>query len=80
MKNEDIEQSLTRLLELDYDNYEVIAVNDRSTDRTGEIMESVARLASRKTREMGHRSARDSSPRIARGLAGQNSCDVDCDE
>jgi len=39
----DIELSLTRLLELDYDNYEVIAVNDRSTDRTGEIMDSVAR-------------------------------------
>jgi glycosyltransferase involved in cell wall biosynthesis len=38
----DIEHSLTRLLELDYDNYEVIAVNDRSTDRTGEIMERVA--------------------------------------
>jgi glycosyltransferase involved in cell wall biosynthesis len=38
----DIEQSLTRLLELDYDNYEVIAVDDRSTDRTGEIMERVA--------------------------------------
>jgi glycosyltransferase involved in cell wall biosynthesis len=38
----DIEQSLTQLLELDYDNYEVIAVNDRSTDRTGEIMERVA--------------------------------------
>jgi glycosyltransferase involved in cell wall biosynthesis len=38
----DIEQSLTRLLALDYDNYEVIAVNDRSTDSTGEIMESVA--------------------------------------
>ncbi|MFZ0999860.1 MAG: glycosyltransferase family 2 protein [Candidatus Sulfotelmatobacter sp.] len=38
----DIEQSLARLLALDYDNYEVIAVNDRSTDRTGEIMESVA--------------------------------------
>ena len=38
----DIEQSLTRLLELDYDNYEVIAVNDRSTDRTGEITERVA--------------------------------------
>jgi len=37
----DIEQSLTRLLELDYDNYEVIAVDDRSTDRTGEIMERV---------------------------------------
>jgi cellulose synthase/poly-beta-1,6-N-acetylglucosamine synthase-like glycosyltransferase len=42
-EEKDIEQSLTRLLELDYDNYEVIAVNDRSTDRTGEIMESVGR-------------------------------------
>jgi glycosyltransferase involved in cell wall biosynthesis len=38
----DIERSLAHLLELDHDNYEVIAVNDRSTDRTGEIMESVA--------------------------------------
>src|SRR5271157_284652 len=41
-EEEDIEQSLTRLLELDYDNYEVIVVNDRSTDHTGEIMEKVA--------------------------------------
>jgi glycosyltransferase involved in cell wall biosynthesis len=41
-EEQDVEQSLTRLLELDYDNYEVIAVNDRSTDRTGEIMERVA--------------------------------------
>jgi glycosyltransferase involved in cell wall biosynthesis len=37
-----IEQSLRTLLALDYDNYEVIAVNDRSTDRTGEIMEALA--------------------------------------
>jgi glycosyltransferase involved in cell wall biosynthesis len=37
----DIEHSLTTLLALDYDNYEVIAVNDRSTDRTGEIMERI---------------------------------------
>jgi len=38
----DIEQGLTRLLALDYDNYEVIAVDDRSTDRTGEIIGRVA--------------------------------------
>jgi glycosyltransferase involved in cell wall biosynthesis len=38
----DIRQSLTQLLHLDYDNYEVIAVDDRSTDRTGEIMDAVA--------------------------------------
>ncbi len=63
-EEEDIELSLTRLLKLDYDNYEVIAVNDRSTDRTGEIMESVAgnshpsassgQAFSQETREMGH--------------------------
>src|SRR5277367_95695 len=39
----DIELSLTRLLELDYENYEVIAVNDRSTDHTGQIMDRVAK-------------------------------------
>src|ERR1051326_1460660 len=40
---EDImEQALRTLLALDYDNYEIIAVNDRSTDATGEIMERVA--------------------------------------
>jgi glycosyltransferase involved in cell wall biosynthesis len=44
-EEDDIEQSLTRLLELDYDNYEVIAVNDRSTDGTGAIMERMAGLA-----------------------------------
>jgi glycosyltransferase involved in cell wall biosynthesis len=38
----DIEQTLTQLLALDYDNYEVIAVNDRSTDKTGDIMNQVA--------------------------------------
>jgi len=43
-EEEHIEQSLARLLELDYDNYEVIAVNDRSTDRTGEIMERIQNL------------------------------------
>ncbi|HKU26432.1 MAG TPA: glycosyltransferase family 2 protein [Candidatus Sulfotelmatobacter sp.] len=41
-EEETIEQCLRSLLALDYDNYEVIAVNDRSTDRTGEIMERIA--------------------------------------
>ena len=41
----DIEATLTHLLDLDYDNYEVIAVDDRSRDRTGEIMEAVAAAA-----------------------------------
>ena len=36
-----IEQALNTLLALDYDNYEVIAVNDRSTDGTGEIMNAI---------------------------------------
>jgi cellulose synthase/poly-beta-1,6-N-acetylglucosamine synthase-like glycosyltransferase len=40
-EEEHIEETLVRLLALDYDNYEVIAVNDRSTDRTGEIMDRV---------------------------------------
>jgi glycosyltransferase involved in cell wall biosynthesis len=55
----DVEQSLTRLLELDYGNYEVIAVNDRSTDRTGEIMERVAQTfandSNRRLRVIHHR-------------------------
>ena len=41
-EEESIEQALTQMLALDYPNYEIIAVNDRSTDRTGEIMDRVA--------------------------------------
>jgi glycosyltransferase involved in cell wall biosynthesis len=44
-EEETIEQALATLLALDYDNYEVIAVNDRSTDSTGELMESVSRTS-----------------------------------
>jgi len=35
-------ETLTRLLALEYSNYEVIAVNDRSTDGTGPIMDEIA--------------------------------------
>lgn len=42
---EHIEQTLRQLLALDYDNYEVIAIDDRSTDRTGEEMDRVASSA-----------------------------------
>ena len=41
-EEQNVEEPLAQLLELDYDNYEVIAVNDRSTDRTGEIMDRIA--------------------------------------
>jgi glycosyltransferase involved in cell wall biosynthesis len=41
-EEESIRQTLAQLLALDYSNYEVVAVNDRSTDRTGEIMDEVA--------------------------------------
>src|SRR5450755_3257408 len=55
-----IEQALTRLLALDYDHYEVIAINDRSTDRTGEIMDRVAEASQHKLRS-------DGRPRPSRG-------------
>jgi glycosyltransferase involved in cell wall biosynthesis len=43
-----IKQALDQLLALDYSNYQVIAVDDRSTDRTGEIMDEVASASSGK--------------------------------
>jgi len=41
-EEEDIRETLVQLLALDYSNYEIIAVNDRSTDRTGPIMDEIA--------------------------------------
>ena len=41
-EEEDIRETLVRLLALDYSNYEIIAVNDRSTDHTGQAMDAVA--------------------------------------
>jgi glycosyltransferase involved in cell wall biosynthesis len=46
-EEKEIAQALTQLLALDYDNYEVIAVNDRSTDHTGEIMEEIQKRSPR---------------------------------
>ena len=40
-----IGQALSCLLAMEYDNYEVIAIDDRSTDRTGEIMDRVASVS-----------------------------------
>ena len=44
-EQDSIEQALRRLLALEYDDYVVIAVDDRSTDKTGEIMDRVAEQA-----------------------------------
>ena len=38
-----LEECLRSLLALDYPEFEVIAIDDRSDDHTGEIMERVAR-------------------------------------
>ncbi len=70
-----IAQTLTKLLQLDYDSYEVIAVNDRSTDRTGAAMDRVAA-----TPEAHGRSDGDSHRGVARWVAGKSARHVDCGE
>jgi glycosyltransferase involved in cell wall biosynthesis len=47
-EEESIEQALLRLEALDYDNYQIVAIDDRSTDSTGEIMDRVAAVSSGK--------------------------------
>jgi glycosyltransferase involved in cell wall biosynthesis len=41
-EEEQIGPALASLLKLDYESYEVIAVNDRSTDHTGEVLNRIA--------------------------------------
>ncbi|MHB0957938.1 MAG: glycosyltransferase family 2 protein [Pirellulaceae bacterium] len=43
----DIEVALHSLLQLDYDDFEVLVVDDRSTDETGRILEDIARREAR---------------------------------
>jgi glycosyltransferase involved in cell wall biosynthesis len=49
-EGEHIRATLQHLLALDYSNYEIIAVNDRSTDRTGQIMDEVVAANARPDR------------------------------
>jgi glycosyltransferase involved in cell wall biosynthesis len=48
-----VRQALSQLLALDYDNYEVIAVDDRSTDRTGQMMDDLAMASGGRPRPSG---------------------------
>ena len=61
-EEETIERGLKTLLALDYDNYEIIAVNDRSSDRTGEIMD-------RTSQSLRSISANNSETRLAPSVA-----------
>src|SRR5271154_2388252 len=53
-EEQDIRATLESLLALDYSNYEVIAVNDRSTDATGQRMDKVAASRSGPTLRVIH--------------------------
>ena len=65
-EEEVIEQALRTLLALDYDNYEVIAVNDRSTDSTGEIMERVAESHNQNPHPVAETATRVGHPHVLR--------------
>jgi cellulose synthase/poly-beta-1,6-N-acetylglucosamine synthase-like glycosyltransferase len=58
-----IAQALTRLRSLDYDNCEVIAIDDRSADATGKIMDEVAASFTEKEPSSIHAQANDGRPR-----------------
>lgn len=60
-----IDEALRRMLSLDYPHYEVIAINDRSTDGTGMIMDRVAR-------EVGSQLQVVHIPELPSGWLGKN--------
>lgn len=51
-EQEALATALGSLAQLDYPDFEVIAINDRSTDRTGEIMDQIASGSSGKVRAL----------------------------
>ncbi|HSA93982.1 MAG TPA: glycosyltransferase family 2 protein [Terriglobales bacterium] len=51
-EEEHVETALGSLLELEYENYEVIAVNDRSTDATGVILDRLATASAGRLRTL----------------------------
>ena len=42
-ESEKLEGALTTLLKIDYPNYEIIAIDDRSTDATGDILDRISK-------------------------------------
>lgn len=46
-EEENVVETLEALLDQDYDEFEVIAVNDASTDETGDILDAMAEQSSR---------------------------------
>ncbi len=52
-EEEHIRETLLQLLGLDYSNCEIIAVNDRSTDHTGQIVDEVAEGAAAAAKAVG---------------------------
>ncbi len=64
------------LLELDYPDYEVIAVDDRSDDATGAIMDRLQAEVARARGGAASSAEGRTYHRASRGLAGQDPCDV----
>jgi glycosyltransferase involved in cell wall biosynthesis len=73
-EEEHIAETLARLLTLEYTNYEVIAVDDRSTDHTGRLMDEIASCAAdlpiREGVQHGSRRETQQAASLSKGNAG----------